>query len=217
MRYFIIGEKTLLRDLLEATLIERGLDVVAQQGLDAELRGAEGGDIVILLDARKVSRTLSAIRSIRNSGTELKIIVIAERSAYTEISRNCTPLVNAVMSDTAPLEVIQSAITLVEHSLSVGAVPGSECSGEASRFQELPRHRSEPEATESVEVDRKIGLSEREKRILQLLATGAANKEIAKSLGIAEATVKAHLRATFLKIGCNNRTQAAIWTTQHLR
>ena len=55
------------------------------------------------------------------------------------------------------------------------------------------------------------GLSSREREILQLLVTGASNKLIAIRLGIAEATVKVHLKALLRKIDVNNRTQAAIW------
>ena len=55
------------------------------------------------------------------------------------------------------------------------------------------------------------GLSPREQEILQLLVTGASNKLIAIRLGIAEATVKVHLKTLLRKIDVNNRTQAAIW------
>ena len=41
--------------------------------------------------------------------------------------------------------------------------------------------------------------------------TGASNKLIAIRLGIAEATVKVHLKTLLRKIDVNNRTQAAIW------
>jgi two-component system nitrate/nitrite response regulator NarL len=55
------------------------------------------------------------------------------------------------------------------------------------------------------------GLSPREQEILQALVTGASNKLIAIRLGIAEATVKVHLKTLLRKIDVNNRTQAAIW------
>ena len=54
-------------------------------------------------------------------------------------------------------------------------------------------------------------LTAREREILQLLMTGASNKLIAIRLGIAEATVKVHLKTLLRKIDVNNRTQAAIW------
>ena len=54
-------------------------------------------------------------------------------------------------------------------------------------------------------------LSGRERSILRLLAEGLANKVIASKAGIAEATVKVHVKSILSKIGVINRTQAAIW------
>ena len=51
-------------------------------------------------------------------------------------------------------------------------------------------------------------LSEREIEIVELIAAGAANKEIADRLGITEVTVKAHLRNIYAKIGAQNRAHA---------
>lgn len=53
-----------------------------------------------------------------------------------------------------------------------------------------------------------VALSAREIEILQELATGASNKELAKSLFISEATVKTHLVHIYQKLGVENRTAA---------
>ncbi len=59
-------------------------------------------------------------------------------------------------------------------------------------------------------------LSERETEILGYVAAGMSNKLIARRLGIAEATVKAHLTSVFRSIGAENRTQAARWFEREL-
>lgn len=51
-------------------------------------------------------------------------------------------------------------------------------------------------------------LTERELDVLQLLAEGLANKQIALRLGISENTVKFHSSAIYAKLGVTNRTEA---------
>ncbi|MCO5187691.1 MAG: response regulator transcription factor [Anaerolineae bacterium] len=53
-------------------------------------------------------------------------------------------------------------------------------------------------------------LSNREMEILEILATGASNKEIAAQLFIAEGTVKNHVTNILGKLGVRDRTQAAL-------
>ena len=60
-------------------------------------------------------------------------------------------------------------------------------------------------------------MSDREEEVLRLVASGLANKAIARELGIAERTVKAHLTSIFQRIGVTDRTQAALWARDHLQ
>lgn len=57
-------------------------------------------------------------------------------------------------------------------------------------------------------------LSPREIEVLQLVARGYANKEIAARLTITEATVKTHLAHIFQKLGVNDRTEAVTTAVQ---
>jgi DNA-binding NarL/FixJ family response regulator len=51
-------------------------------------------------------------------------------------------------------------------------------------------------------------LTDREIEVLQLLAQGMANKQIALQLGISEHTVKFHISGIYTKLGATNRTAA---------
>jgi len=53
-------------------------------------------------------------------------------------------------------------------------------------------------------------LSEREREVLQLVTSGASNKEIATRLFIAPGTVKNHITNILSKLGVRDRTQAAL-------
>ncbi|MDP1547605.1 MAG: kelch repeat-containing protein [Anaerolineales bacterium] len=54
-------------------------------------------------------------------------------------------------------------------------------------------------------------LTEREREILRLIASGTSNKDIASQLFISVNTVKVHLRNIFAKIGVTSRTEAALY------
>lgn len=55
-----------------------------------------------------------------------------------------------------------------------------------------------------------MAFTRRELEILELLAQGESNKQIAAELGIREQTVKNQFYRVFLKLGVTNRTQAAV-------
>lgn len=61
---------------------------------------------------------------------------------------------------------------------------------------------------------RKRNLSERELQILDSLVKGHANKVIARTCAISEATVKVHMKSILRKIQVANRTQAAVWALE---
>jgi len=58
-------------------------------------------------------------------------------------------------------------------------------------------------------------LSPREQDILLGIAQGQGNKEIARSLGIAETTVKIHVQHILRKLGVSSRVQAAVIAVEH--
>jgi two-component system nitrate/nitrite response regulator NarL len=74
-----------------------------------------------------------------------------------------------------------------------------------------PKLGSTAGAGMSIEHGLKVPLSLKEEEILECLKSGLPNKAIARSLNIAEATVKVHLKSVLKKINAKNRTQAAVW------
>jgi DNA-binding NarL/FixJ family response regulator len=80
---------------------------------------------------------------------------------------------------------------------------------ESIRAVHAGQKRIHPEvAAELAEHAGESGLTEREMEVLQLIAAGNANKEIAAQLSIAEDTVKRHVTGILGKLGANDRTHA---------
>lgn len=63
----------------------------------------------------------------------------------------------------------------------------------------------------------KYKLTKMESRVIELIASGFSNKEIANKLSISDKTVKAHLTNIFMKLNIENRYQLIIYGTQNKR
>ncbi|MBI5822679.1 MAG: response regulator transcription factor [Chloroflexi bacterium] len=102
-----------------------------------------------------------------------------------------------VLSADATEDELAAAVLAVGEGLWVGA-PG--LVGELMRFPRAGESSSEDSLVEP--------LTAREKEVLQLMAQGLANKQIALALGISEHTVKFHLSSLYAKLGVSSRTEA---------
>ncbi|MCG5215221.1 response regulator transcription factor [Streptosporangium sp. KLBMP 9127] len=58
-------------------------------------------------------------------------------------------------------------------------------------------------------------LTDREREVLKLIAAGRSNREIARDLSVAEKTVKTHVSNVLMKLGVQDRTQAALYAVRH--
>ncbi len=76
----------------------------------------------------------------------------------------------------------------------------------------LPPHSRSSERSISAAASLEM-LTEREIEVLRLVAEGRANKEIARSLGLSEGTIKTHVSIILAKLGLQSRTQAAIYAS----
>jgi ATP/maltotriose-dependent transcriptional regulator MalT len=74
----------------------------------------------------------------------------------------------------------------------------------ARLFRKPPAAPFEP----NTKVQSTLGVSERELEVLQLLAAGRSNKEIANHLNVSPNTVKTHVAKLFEKLEARRRTEA---------
>ncbi|MCK0538540.1 response regulator transcription factor [Alcanivorax quisquiliarum] len=61
-----------------------------------------------------------------------------------------------------------------------------------------------------------VSLTEREVEVLKVMATGAKNSDIARSLNLSPHTIKTHIYNIFKKINASNRLQAVNWAQENL-
>lgn len=78
----------------------------------------------------------------------------------------------------------------------------------------LRRSSWQKEASKPLEKVNLEVLTSREKDVLQMVAKGASNKEIAEKLVVKEVTVKTHLNSIFKKLKVTSRTQAVLLAMQ---
>ena len=62
--------------------------------------------------------------------------------------------------------------------------------------------------------DGDVPLTDRERRLVRVLASGATNREIASRLGLREQTVKNRLSAIYERLGLRNRLELAVYLTK---
>ncbi len=105
-----------------------------------------------------------------------------------------------------PVDVSADELAAAVHALYEGLVVAA-----PHLFKRLLANRSQVGEALSFDPDRQAlveALTARETEVLQLLAQGLANKQIAVALGISEHTVKFHVSAIYAKLGAANRTEA---------
>jgi len=109
-----------------------------------------------------------------------------------------------VLKDVEPQELINAIVGVCEGKSVIHPMIASRLIGEFNRLSEAIAH---PTGIEK--------LTAREREVLQLIARGNSNREIAMALFISEKTVKNHITSIFRKLNIEDRTQAAILAIKH--
>ncbi len=151
---------------------------------------------VVLMDLRMPEMDgVEAMRQIKSTDPDIKFIILTTYSDDEYIFSGIEAGARAYLLKDAPREELFKAIRAVYKGESL--IQPVVASKLIDRFAELSRRAPSGEQ-----------LTERELEILQLMAKGAANKEISAQLSISESTVKTHISNIFQKLGVNDRTEA---------
>ena len=199
IRILIVDDHPIVRQGLAAVLEqEEDLSVVgeAANGLEAVARARELAPNIILMDLQMPEMDgVGAIKQIIGEGLDTGIIILTTYDTDDYIFHGLEAGARGyLLKDSPPKDVLKAIRTVYQgESLIQPRVAGRVL----DRLGQLSREPL-PENT----------LSRREIEVLAVMATGAANKQIASDLSIGQSTVKTHIVRIFNKLGVNGRTEA---------
>jgi two-component system NarL family response regulator len=132
---------------------------------------------------------LSAVKRILKNRPHARILILTAYDTEEEIYRSMLAGAGGyILKDTPPDELISAIRTVASGQRFMSRSAGAKLAGRIGA----------PE------------LTNRELVILQCVASGRANKEIADQLGVSEGTVKSHVNKIMRKLGAVSRTDAAL-------
>ncbi len=114
-------------------------------------------------------------------------------------------------------QTVKSALAAGAFAVVVKRVDGdaNEVAVAARQAFETSLYFAAPSGDDATHEIERAGLTARELDVLRLVAEGYANARIARTLWVAEQTVKFHLSNIYRKLGVSNRTEAARWAARH--
>ncbi len=159
---------------------------------------------VVLMDIRMpVMDGIAATEALRRLATPPHVIVLTTFQADDHvISALRAGADGFLLKDTQPSEIVNA----------VRVVAAGEAMLSPSVTRTLLSHLSNDETTDRrrIAAQRLTSLTEREREVATAVGAGASNAEVAASLFMSEATVKAHVSRLLTKLAVTNRVQIAI-------
>ena len=219
----VVESRLLVREALKSLMTKNSYRVVCDIGSMAEISGAStlsGEPKLVILGAQSADNALTEAVSARKLWPDSKIILLYESPSPADFQKllmsevnGCVPLFASPDTLISTLDMIVTRdvrVMIVGDNLVIQPAP--------------PEDKLQSDGAEHEDVSVSIGalrqppmnvrplhLSEREAQMLDGLVKGHANKVIARTCDISEATVKVHMKSILRKIRVDNRTQAAIW------
>ncbi len=214
IRLLIVDDQTIIRHGLKSLLeLQEDLTVVGdaangQEALDviASLQQQSQLPDVVLLDVRMpVMDGVATTIEFKKHYPEIKILILTTFDDDEYISQAMNYGAKGYLLKDSPPQDLAMAIRVVNKN---NTYMGS------GLLEKMLQHTTQPEVANVAIAEQLAELSPREKEVLNLIATGANNREIAEKLYISEKTVKNHVTNILSKLDLRDRTQAALLVNQ---
>jgi DNA-binding NarL/FixJ family response regulator len=195
-KLIIVADNSLIVEAIRSGLRESGafdlLGYTDAHNATARLIAGVGADVVLMDEADQSDRATVLIRDLREEIEDIAIIVLAVELGGEWLNRAFEAGATGAISKAVHPAALA---TLVREALSGHIVhPLRSIARGGKAAKEPPSER--------------CALTDRELQILQLVAAGATNGEIARQLWITQQTVKFHVSNIYRKLDVANRTEA---------
>lgn len=206
IRLLVIDDHTLFRRGLVALLASDTTLQVAGQAGDAgeavRLAKALQPDVILLDNHLPGVTGIQALPGLREAAPQARVLMLTVSEDSEDLQAALRAGAQGYLLKTVEGEQLVDAI----HRCMRGeAAISPEMTGKLVAALQNPAPAAAPEAASQ--------LSPREQEVLEQIALGASNKEIARTLDIAETTVKIHVQHILRKLGLSSRVQAAVYAT----
>ncbi|WP_037558606.1 response regulator [Spirillospora albida] len=204
IRVLIADDHPVVRQGLRTFLgIQDDIVVVgeAEDGVSAVTLAESLEPDIVLLDLKMPGADgLAALSELRARGVRARVLVL---TSATERGR-VLPAVRAGAAGYLYKDVDPQALVQAIRAVNDGHVLFAPDAAEAML------------APVTADDDRGLAaLTEREREVLVHIAQGRSNREIARALVVSEKTVKTHVSNLLMKLGVQDRTQAALYAVRH--
>lgn len=207
IRVLLVDDHTLFRSGVKSLLQRHGdFEVVgeAADSLEGVKRAGELRPDVVLLDLHMPGISgKDAVKLFLEAAPETHIVMLT-------VSENAADLLDSLRAGASGylLKNIETETLLdsIRRAADGDSVVSSQMTGKLVRG--LQAARETPAEAE------KDALSPREREILSHIAKGSSNKEIARTLELAESTVKIHVQHILRKLNLASRVQAAVYAIE---
>jgi DNA-binding NarL/FixJ family response regulator len=211
----LVDDQTLIRQGIGMLLgIEDGIEVIgeAANGVEALAQVAALHPDVVLMDVRMPEMDgVRATQEIHARWPELGVIILTTFEDEEYIFEGLKAGARGyLLKDISSEEMAEAVRVVAKGGALIQPSITRKVLSEFTRLSTPAVQASAKEAPRSASAAMEEPLTEREQEVLQAIAQGHSNREIAEQLFITEGTVKNHVSNLIAKLGVRDRTQALI-------
>ena len=199
IRVFLIAASPLARAALQNRLRPHGVKIVGSaahiDAVDGQLSDTQPQALLVDASAEQLETMIGSLAD-SDLAAEIPTVVLAEPGSSAVSAQALQAGIRAVLPSGLAADQLAAAL----HAVASGLVVLHPAEVQAALPVAAPAWRPLAELAEP--------LTRREREVLQMLAAGLANKEIAARLNISDHTAKFHVAAILGKLGAATRTEA---------